>query len=77
MQITMLFLIPILTVIKLHNCEEALVTSEASLSIGVGGQERTEQIGTIKIGLFGTVVPKTVKNFEALAKNEVIKFLYN
>ena len=37
--------------------------------VAIGG----EPIGTIEIGLFGKTVPKTVKNFVALATHEVSK----
>lgn len=38
-----------------------------------------KELGTIEIGLFGKTVPKTVKNFVALATHEVrpIFFCYN
>jgi peptidyl-prolyl cis-trans isomerase B (cyclophilin B) len=32
-------------------------------------QQGTEELGTIKLGLFGSVVPRTVKNFYTLATN--------
>ena len=39
------------------------VTHEVDMSISIGGIPK----GTFTIGLFGNTVPKTVKNFEALA----------
>jgi len=42
------------------------VTHEVEFDISIGGKEA----GTIKIGLFGKTVPKTVKNFFTLAQSE-------
>merc|ERR1712088_975238 len=42
------------------------VTHEVEFDITIGG----EATGTIKIGLFGKTVPKTVKNFFTLAQSE-------
>eukprot|EP01135_Chromosphaera_perkinsii_P004746 Nk52_evm18s295 gene=Nk52_evmTU18s295 len=44
--------------------KDLTVTDEVFFDIQVGG----EDIGTIKIALFGEVVPKTAKNFAELAK---------
>lgn len=46
---------------------DTLVTSKAYLDISIGNEPR----GRIVIGLFGKTVPKTVKNFKALASHEV------
>ena len=50
-----------------RKCDQAIVTSEAALDIAFGQRP----VGRIVIGLFGQVVPKTVRNFEALANHEV------
>merc|ERR1711976_1044031 len=42
------------------------VTHEVEFDISIGGKDA----GTIKIGLFGKTVPKTVKNFFTLAQSE-------
>lgn len=44
----------------------AKVTNAVFFDIGVNG----EKVGTIKMGLFGKTVPKTVENFRALATGE-------
>lgn len=46
---------------------DTLVTSKAYLDISIGNEPK----GRIVIGLFGKTVPKTVKNFKALASHEV------
>ena len=46
---------------------DTLVTSKAYLDISIGKEPK----GRIVIGMFGKTVPKTVKNFEALASHEV------
>lgn len=48
-------------------CKELWVTHKAYLDISID----KEAIGTIEIGLFGEVVPKTVKNFVELCNAEV------
>ncbi|KAK2564661.1 Peptidyl-prolyl cis-trans isomerase B [Acropora cervicornis] len=46
---------------------DTLVTDRAYLDISIGGEAK----GRIVIALFGKTVPKTVKNFKALASHEV------
>ena len=50
-----------------RKCEDAMVTHEAALDMAIGNKPA----GKIVIGLFGQIVPKTVKNFVALANHEV------
>ena len=50
-----------------RKCEDAVVTHEAALEIAIGNKPT----GRILIGLFGQIVPKTVKNFVELANHEV------
>lgn len=40
-------------------------------------EHRGEKMGTIEIGLFGKTVPKTVKNFVALATKEVSDVVFS
>lgn len=49
-----------------QNASDTLVTDIVSFDITIGG----EDVGTIDIGLFGETVPKTVKNFLALATGD-------
>ena len=52
----------------LANCEDdAIVTRKVQLDIQIGN----EKAGTIELGLFGNIAPKTVTNFVALAGHEV------
>lgn len=46
---------------------DTLVTSKAYLEISIDKEPK----GRILIGLFGNTVPRTVKNFKALASHEV------
>ena len=46
--------------------ETLLVTDEVELEMNVA----TKSIGSIKIGLFGRTVPKTVENFVMLATGQ-------
>lgn len=48
---------------------DTLVTDRAYLDISIGGEAK----GRIVIALFGKTVPKTVKNFRALASHEVCR----
>ena len=45
---------------------EAKVTHKVTFDINIGN----EPIGSITIGLFGKIVPKTVKNFYELSENK-------
>jgi len=52
--------------VGLTNADQ-VVTKMVGFTMSIGGRE----IGTIKIGLFGNVVPRTVDNFVGLANNPV------
>ena len=61
-------------VIHVSADSDTLVTSKVYLDISIGKEPK----GRIVIGLFGNTVPKTVKNFKALASHEVciVKLLH-
>lgn len=61
-------------VVRVSADSDTMVTSKAYLDISIGKEPK----GRIVIGLFGNTVPKTVKNFKALASHEVriVKLLH-
>ncbi|CAH8620725.1 unnamed protein product [Dicrocoelium dendriticum] len=60
-----LFLLPL----GLIKCHDPKITDKVYFKIAIGG----EQVGKIVIGLFGDIVPKTVRNFKELAVGTTVE----